>query len=985
MTVRSANEVRERDTVLEMLESVRTAGAALAVTGDRGCGVSTVLREAVASARRRGFLVIEAAVPPAGAGVPGAAVRALRDRLFRASGPAFSSPAFGTAGAPPVSAAELFRLIDACRRPLLICLDDARFLDGPSLRCLADLARELPSAAAVLLLGGPAPEGMAELVLHPLDEARADQLVRAAGVEDEGLRRRILRDADGNPLALRELPSAWRAAAEAPAEELLRPFPPLTDRLSRSVAPGLAELPEDAAGVVLLAALQRTDGLADVLTAARVLTGREVGLDALGPAAEHGLLQVADGRVRFRSDLARAAVRQHASAPALLAAHAALARTAADPYLTAWYAAQGTVHPDEAVARPLEASAAEALRRHEPVEALRRLELAARLSPAPADRARRLVRAARTAFELDRSELAERLLVRAERLGPDLEQQILADNLRIRFTGRPERSARSLGERAELASRLARAGRREAALDVLAGATEAAAWADRDPRAQEAVTTCLLALAGSEHDARHLLAQAAVAPGEARARIAEALSAGPTTPADTQDLRPLGTTTPTTDPETLRPLDTAALTVSEPSSTGDLSTPSAQPRRADSRTGPLARAAVAPGEARARIAEAVSAAPATPADAQDLRPLGTTTPTTDPETLRLLGTAALTVGEPGWAGDLLARSARLLRADGRTGLLAQVQAQHAQAAVVVGDWDLAHAVNEEAFALAEAGGQQLWSIRARATRAVLLAFRGDLAGSAADIAAVERVAAGRSVGAVLATLRLARSIALFDSDDPAGAYQTLRPVFEPGSPSHHLASQRRTLCYLAEAAVRSGDGEDARELIAGYGDGHGLPLSTAVNLAQARALLAEGPDAEELFERALRITPRQWPWPRARVELAYGMWLRRDRRPRLARPLLREACHTFEVLGAAAWREIAGRELRATGVDRGQQGSALTERLSAQELTIAQLAASGMTNREIGDRLLLSPRTVGWHLHRVFPKLNVTSRTHLAALLATAA
>ncbi|MGW4650671.1 LuxR C-terminal-related transcriptional regulator [Kitasatospora sp. NPDC004289] len=985
MTVRSANEERERDTVLEMLESVRTAGAALAVTGDRGCGVSTVLREAVASARRRGFLVIEAAVPPAGAGVPGAAVRALRDRLFRASGPAFSSPAFGTAGAPPVSAAELFRLIDACRRPLLICLDDARFLDGPSLRCLADLARELPSAAAVLLLGGPAPEGMAELVLHPLDEARADELVRAAGVEDEGLRRRILRDADGNPLALRELPSAWRTAAEAPAEELLRPFPPLTDRLSRSVAPGLAELPEDAAGVVLLAALQRTDGLADVLTAARVLTGREVGLDTLGPAAGHGLLRVADGRVRFRSDLARAAVRQHASAPALLAAHAALARTAADPYLTAWYAAQGAVHPDEAVARPLEASAAEALRRHEPVEALRRLELAARLSPAPADRARRLVRAARTAFELDRSELAERLLVRAERLGPDLEQQILADNLRTRFTGRPERGARSLAERAELASRLARAGRREAALDVLAGATEAAAWADRDPRAQEAVTTCLLALAGSEHDARHLLAQAAVAPGEARARIAEALSAGPATPTDTQDLRPLGTATPTTDPETLRLPGTAALTVSEPGSTGDLSTPSAQPRRADSRTGPLARATVAAGEARTRIAETLPTGPATPTDTQDLRPLDTTTPTTDPETLRLLGTAALTVGEPGWAGDLLARSARLLRADGRTGLLAQVQAQHAQAAVVVGDWDIAHAVNEEAFALAEAGGQQLWSIRARATRAVLLAFRGDLAGSAADIAAVERVAAGRSVGAVLATLRLARSIALFDSDDPAGAYQTLRPVFEPGSPSHHLASQRRTLCYLAEAAVRSGDGEDARELIAGYGDGHGLPLSTAVNLAQARALLAEGPDAEELFERALRITPRQWPWPRARVELAYGMWLRRDRRPRLARPLLREACHTFEVLGAAAWREIAGRELRATGVDRGQQGGVLTERLSAQELTIAQLAASGMTNREIGDRLLLSPRTVGWHLHRVFPKLNVTSRTHLAALLATAA
>ncbi|MFI5529439.1 LuxR C-terminal-related transcriptional regulator [Kitasatospora sp. NPDC051853] len=901
----AANEVQERDVVEGILESARTVGAALAVTGEPGCGVSTVLGRAAAAARRRGFLVVETAALAADADVPGAVVRALRDRLFRALRPAFSPALFGAAAAQPVTAAELFRLIAGSPRPVLVCVDDARFLDERSRRCLADLARELPGAAAVLLLGGPAPDGVAELVLRPLDDDRADALLREAGVADDALRRRIVRDAGGNPLALRELPAAWRAAG-APAEEPLRRLPPLTERLVRSAAPGLDGLPPDTACAVLLAAVQLGDHLAGVLTAVRALTGRAVGPDVLDPAVALGLLRPADGRVRFRSGLARAAVQQHAGTPALLAAHAALARSAGDPYLSAWHSAQGAVHPDEEVAGPLEASEAEARRRREPVEALRRLELAARLSPTPADGARRLVRAARTAFELDRPGLAEHLLLRAERLGPDLEQRILADNLRTRFTARPERAARSLSEHCRLVSRLVRAGRREAALDVLAGATEAAAWADRDPRAQEAVTACLAGLADLRDDPRWLFAQAAVAPGEARERIAGAVAGAPAATA--------GSGAP-----------------AAPADPGD---------------------------------------PAVPADAEDLR---------------LLGTAALTAGEPGWAGDLLARSARLLRADGRTGLLAQVQAQHAQAAVVVGDWDLAHTVNEEAFALAEASGQQLWSIRARATRAVLLAFRGDLAGSAADIAAVERIAAGRQVGAVLATLRLARSVALFDSDDPGGAYQTLRPVFEPGSPSHHLTSQRRTLCYLAEAAVRSGDAEDARRLLAGYGDGDGLPLSTAVNLAQARALLAEGPDAEGLFEHALRITPRQWPWPRARVELAYGMWLRRDRRPRQARPLLREACHTFEVLEAAAWREISGRELRATGVDRGPQGGGLTELLSAQELTIAQLAASGMTNREIGERLLLSPRTVGWHLHRVFPKLNVTSRTHLAALLAAAA
>ncbi|MER6363783.1 LuxR C-terminal-related transcriptional regulator [Kitasatospora sp. NPDC001527] len=878
----AADEKRVRDAVDGLLESARTTGVALAVTGAPGSGVSTVLHEAAVSARRRGFLVIGTTALAADADTPGAVARALRDRLLRALRPVTSATLITSA-----TATELFRLLGDSPQPVLLSVDDARFLDGPSRQALAALARELPAARAALLIGGPAVDGVTELVLSPVDEAHADRRLRQAGVHDDALRRRIVRDAAGSPLALRELPLSWRDAGE-PGDELLHRFPPLTERLGRSLAPGLADLPPGTATAVLLAAVQLGEQVADVLAPARALTGHAIGVETFGPAVERGLLRLVDGRIRFRSVLTRAAVQQHATAPALLAAHAALARAATDPYRSAWHAAQGSVAPDEQVADPLEASAAEALRRREPVEALRRLELAARLSPAPADRARRLVRAANTAFELDRPELAEHLLDRADRLGLDEEQRALADTTRTRFTARPERGARSLGERCRLVSRLARAGFREAALEVLVGATEAAVWADPEPHAHRAVTDCLAELPDLDDDPRQLLVQAVVAPNTARARITALSGDGPGVPADA-------------------------------------------------------------------------------------------------DRLRLLGAAALTAGEPGLAGDLLARAARLLRADGRTGLLTQVQAQHAQAALIVGDWDVAQAANEEALALAEAGGQVLWSIRSRATRALLRAYRGDLTGSAEDIAAVERIAAGRRVGAVLAVLRLARSVALLESDDPGSAYQTLRPLFEAGSPSHHLSIQRRTLYHLAEAAVRAGRAEEARRLIADYGDGHGLPLSAAVNLAQARALLAEGPDAERHFEHALRITPRSWPWPRARVELAYGMWLRRTRRPSRARPLLREAGHAFEVLGATAWREITGRELRATGVDQGRPGGPLAEQLSAQELTIAQLAAAGLTNREIGERLLLSPRTVGWHLHRVFPKLNVTSRTQLAALLVTAA
>ncbi|WP_329585981.1 LuxR C-terminal-related transcriptional regulator [Kitasatospora sp. NBC_01250] len=715
----------------------------------------------------------------------------------------------------------------------------------------------------------------------PIGDAQADTLLHDAGVRSAALRLRIIRDAAGSPLALRELAISWRTA-EFPGSDLLLRCPPLTERLVRSVAPGLEHLPADTGTVVLLAAVHLGECVGDVLASAALLTGRQITVDALEPALTHGLLTLDQGRIRFRSVLVRAAVQQYASEPELLAAHAALARAIEDPYRSIWHAAQGAVHRDEQVADRLESSASEAERRRDPVEALRRWESAAHLTPAAGERARRLVRAGRGAFELGRPDLAEHLLDQAEQLGLDEEQQALSAIAWCRFTARPERGSPSVTERCLLSSRLARAGRRSAALDILVGAAEAATWTDPDPQARAALADCLTELADARSDPRWVLVQATVSPQAAQPVIAR-------------------------------------------------------------------------------------------------------TDATEAEELWLLGTAALAVGEPGRAGDLLARAARLLRSDGRVGLLAQVQALHAQAGVLVGDWDLAQAANEEALGLADAGGQELWSIRARATRALLRAFRGDLAGSAADIASVERNAAGRRSGPVHAALRLARSVALFCSDDPSAAYQTLRPLFAPGALPHHRGAQVRTLTLLAETALRAGEVEDARQLIAGFGDGDWLPLLTAVNLAHARALLADGPDAEQHFAQALALTPRQWPWPRARTELAYGMWLRRDRRPGLARVPLREALHTFELLGATAWAEITNRELRAAGVDRGTASGHLVEQLSAQELTIARLAATGLTNREIGERLVLSPRTVGWHLHRVFPKLEVTSRAQLASLMATAA
>ncbi|MER5778570.1 helix-turn-helix transcriptional regulator, partial [Streptomyces sp. NPDC002039] len=151
---------------------------------------------------------------------------------------------------------------------------------------------------------------------------------------------------------------------------------------------------------------------------------------------------------------------------------------------------------------------------------------------------------------------------------------------------------------------------------------------------------------------------------------------------------------------------------------------------------------------------------------------------------------------------------------------------------------------------------------------------------------------------------------------------------------------------------------------------------------RCEALLAE--DSEELFRRALVLhgegdTDR---FEEARTALLYGEWLRRVRRPVDSRGPLRAAGEAFTRLGAAPWARRAAGELRAAGEGRPEQpvvGSDL-DRLTPQELQVVRLAATGLTNRDIGARLFLSPRTVGYHLYNAYPKLGVTSRMELTRL-----
>jgi DNA-binding CsgD family transcriptional regulator len=185
---------------------------------------------------------------------------------------------------------------------------------------------------------------------------------------------------------------------------------------------------------------------------------------------------------------------------------------------------------------------------------------------------------------------------------------------------------------------------------------------------------------------------------------------------------------------------------------------------------------------------------------------------------------------------------------------------------------------------------------------------------------------------------------------------------------------------LVESAARSGRRAEAAAHVAAARDAHVDELSPRLALVVAGAAAMAAPDGghQDLFEQALSIPGAdRWPFDLARVQLAYGEQLRRDQSPSAARTQLRAAADGFERLGARPWASRADSELRATGIRRERHDSPGAAGLTAQQSQIAQLAAAGLSNKQIAERLFLSPRTVGYHLHQVFPKLGVASRAAL--------
>lgn len=159
-----------------------------------------------------------------------------------------------------------------------------------------------------------------------------------------------------------------------------------------------------------------------------------------------------------------------------------------------------------------------------------------------------------------------------------------------------------------------------------------------------------------------------------------------------------------------------------------------------------------------------------------------------------------------------------------------------------------------------------------------------------------------------------------------------------------------------------------------------------VTVAYAEAVLAGADpdgdvDADAVFRARLGMDLSGWPFERARLQLAYGGWLRRRRRAVESRPYLREAGTAFDALGVVPWADRARRELRAAG-EASRRPVDRQSLLTPQELQIAQLAATGLSNPEIAERLFLSRRTVSTHLYRIYPKMGISSRGELTEAMA---
>jgi DNA-binding CsgD family transcriptional regulator len=296
--------------------------------------------------------------------------------------------------------------------------------------------------------------------------------------------------------------------------------------------------------------------------------------------------------------------------------------------------------------------------------------------------------------------------------------------------------------------------------------------------------------------------------------------------------------------------------------------------------------------------------------------------------------------------------------------------------VLEGNLDAAATLLDEAEAITAAAG----NARSVAGRSLLAAYRGDEAQASILDEAIGREAAARGDGAVLTAGEHARAVLR----NGLGHYERALAAAQQASAQDELGASSLSLPELVEAAVRSGQPEvaaDALERLSERASAAGTEFALGLE-ARSRALMSEGAAADELYRAAIeRLGRTRTRVEVARAQLLYGEWLRRENRRVDAREQLRSAHELFSSMGAEAFAARAARELLATGEKARKRTADTRTDLTAQEAQIAQLAREGYSNPEIGAQLFISPRTVEYHLHKVFTKLAISSRAQLDGAL----
>jgi DNA-binding CsgD family transcriptional regulator len=324
--------------------------------------------------------------------------------------------------------------------------------------------------------------------------------------------------------------------------------------------------------------------------------------------------------------------------------------------------------------------------------------------------------------------------------------------------------------------------------------------------------------------------------------------------------------------------------------------------------------------------------------------------------------------------ELGARHARQAREAGALTMLPIALSYLAAHHIFAGEFAEAAALLDEADVITAATG----NVRMADFSLLLAAWRGQ-ASSQFDEAVQD--AAARGEGLAMAGVEFAAAVL----HNGLGHYPAALAAAQQAREHDELGFGVWVLPELIEAAVRCGEPEVAAAGLRQLSERTSLSRSQWAHGIQARsrALLVGGQAAEDLYQEAVSlIGPSQMTVQLARSHLLYGEWLRRENRRIDARGQLRTAHQMFASMGADGFAERAARELGAAGEHGRQRSIDVSARLTARETQIARLIGDGLSNAEIAVQLFMSPRTVEYHLHKVFTKLDISSRNQLYGVLA---